>query len=427
MTGEQARNELDRIVHGTHDAQLRDRLLAALALDSIAAPDMASKTHRMAQRLGRLAGAMPPITDLFRRPEQLTAMHAWAAVSEPSLCMTTLTHYMLCLNSVVSLSGDPAELRSEGARSGGGPGQGLLHDHRDRCGEQPRRYPTIASYDAAAREFVLSTPDSGAAKFVGAADTGVPQAAVVLARLVVGGADCGVFSFLVDLCDASGARPGIRFSPVLELSALPLDYSLVTFNKVRLAFPRWLRDSAFIDEDDTFHDPLGSPDARLQRTLHVGQALWGTVPAAAAATARQSAVLALRHSSHRVAFGRLAPGAPVLVYRPQQQALLGALADAFTVTCAANRARGTVGAGRCRRARSCRCGRWQGTPVTVDGGEPAARGAQGILGQRGRPAHRRVPAAQRRQRLSGCQPARRISRFQHGVCHRRRKQHPHHD
>ncbi|GAA0947534.1 acyl-CoA dehydrogenase family protein [Virgisporangium aurantiacum] len=341
------RRELAHIVHGTDDPALHERLLAALT----APPDAAhragaamdagagGRTRRMAHLLGRVAGCMPPAHELFDKPERLITAHAWAAVSEPALFMSLVTHYTLCLNSVFSLSGDPAELSEELRDLETGRVKGAYMVTEVGAASSHVGTRTTARFDPVAREFILDTAEAGAAKFVAAVDTPVPQVAAVLARLLVGGADCGVFAFLVDLCDARGARPGVGFSPVGELGALPLDYCLVTFRDVRLPFRRWLRDSASIDRDGVFHDPLGSADGRLQRTLSVGQALWATVPAAAAATARQSVVLALRHSSRRVSLGRMASGSPVLAYQPQRRALLTALADAFAVTCVANRAR----------------------------------------------------------------------------------------
>lgn len=342
-----ARRELARIIHGTDDPALRDRLMAALTaqpgdvprVGAATAAGAGGRTRRMAHLLGRVAGCLPPAREMFQRPERLTTAHAWAAVSEPALFMSMVTHYTLCLNSVLSLSGDPAELSDEVRDLESGRVKGAYMITEVGAASSHIGTRTTARFDPATREFTLDTGEAGAAKFVAAADTRVPQAAAVLARLLVGGADCGVFAFLVDLCDARGALPGVSFSPVGELGALPLDYSLVTFRGVRLPFRRWLRDSASIDPDGVFHDPLGSTDGRLQRTLSVGQALWATVPAAAAATARQSVVLALRQSSRRVSLGRMASGSPVLAYQPQRRALLTALAESFAVTCVANRAR----------------------------------------------------------------------------------------
>jgi acyl-CoA oxidase len=187
---------------------------------------------------------------------------------------------------------------------------------------------------------VLDTPDPGAAKFGSTGPSGGAQIAVVLARLIVRGTDCGVFAFAVDLTDERGAPlPGVEMSSALKTGTLPLDHAQVRFNRLRLPAERWLSDSARIDEYGTFHDPLGTPQRRLQRTLCVGQSLWGTLPSAAAAVSRQSALLALRYARHRPTQGRLAPGVPLLEYRTQQHAVLGAFADAFALTCAAGRAR----------------------------------------------------------------------------------------
>jgi acyl-CoA oxidase len=157
---------------------------------------------------------------------------------------------------------------------------------------------------------------------------------VVCARLVVDGVCRGVHPFLVDLCDERHPSPGVEISSPLGVEALPLEYALVRFDGARLPYDRWLRGKARIDDDGVFHDPLGDPARALQRTLDVGRLLWATVPSAAAATARASAVAALRHSQHRRSHGRLAPEAPVLAYGTQQRAVLGALAEAYALSCA---------------------------------------------------------------------------------------------
>ena len=59
-----------------------------------------------------------------------------------------------------------------------------------------------------------------------------------------------------------------------------------------------------------------------------------------AATARAAAVAATRACSTRLSNGRLAPGRPLLIYRTQQQAVLGALSEAFALTASARAARG---------------------------------------------------------------------------------------
>ncbi|MEE6265324.1 acyl-CoA dehydrogenase [Streptomyces diastatochromogenes] len=332
--------ELDALVHGARPYTLRSRLLTALAADRERAADppevSAQRVHR---RLRLLADNLPPVGELFRDPEQLAVLSECVALADPPLYMAVVNHYVLCLGSVVTLADDPAALGRpwQALATGRTKGVFLVTEVGDASSHLGIR--TTARFDPQTREFVLDTPVVGAAKFSGVGGSGVPQSAVVCARLVVDGTARGVFSFLVELTDADGPRPGVQVTRSVDVPSLPLDYALVRFDGVRVPYRQWLRDRARIDADGAFHDPLGGPDARLQRTLSVGQILWATLPSAVATMARQSAVTALRFAAHRRAHGRLAPGASVLEFRNQQHALLGALATSFALTCAGRTAR----------------------------------------------------------------------------------------
>ncbi|MFD7019106.1 acyl-CoA dehydrogenase [Streptomyces sp. NPDC059928] len=300
-----------------------------------AAPQPTGRDARLTARLRRLTRALPPARELFRSPAQLAALIAWSAAAEPALCMTVINHSVLGLGSLISLAPEHGPLRAQFES---------LETARAKCsylvteiGQSNSHLATrtVAEFDVQTREFILTTPDQGAVKFSSTAAHGIPRVGVALARLTVEGKDCGVFPFLVELSDASGPLPGVRMTGPVELGALPLDYAYVCFTGVRLPWEHWLRDDATISEDGAFHDPLGSADRRLARTLCVGQALWATLPAAAAALARQAGVGAVRYARRRRTQGRLAPGTPLLDYRSQQHAVLGAMADAFALTCAA--------------------------------------------------------------------------------------------
>ncbi|MFI7245003.1 acyl-CoA dehydrogenase family protein [Streptomyces qinglanensis] len=294
-----------------------------------------SRNHRTHHALTRLAAVLPPARELLRDREWLAALSACTALVDPALYMTVVNHHILCLGSVAGAAdaeqlgaGDLAQA-VEALESGHRKGVFLVTEIGDANSHLALR--TTAEFDPERREFVLRTPDAGAAKFSGVGVPGRPQSAVVCARLVVDGTCHGVHPFLADLCDERSTAPGVAVSGPLGVEALPLEYALVRFEGARLPYDRWLRGAASIDDDGVLHDPGGGPDRALQRTLDVGRRLWATVPTAAAATARASAVAALRHSQHRRSHGRIAPGAPVLAYRTQQRAVLGALAEAFAL------------------------------------------------------------------------------------------------
>ncbi|MFI9024342.1 acyl-CoA dehydrogenase [Streptomyces sp. NPDC053560] len=339
MTSAPHLDALSRVIGGTcPDAGLRDRLVTALAPDREAAASDGKYGLAVHRRLRRLTEQLPPARELLGDPGRLALLSECVAVADPPLYMAVLSHYTLCLSSLVSLMADPTELGERWRALETARTKGVFLVTEIGEGSSHLGIRTTAEFDAGNGEFVLTTPDAGAAKFSGVGSPSLPQSAVVCARLLVGGVDRGVFSFLVDLSDERGPLPGVEISRSVGLPSLPLDYALVRFRGVRLGHGQWLRDSASIDGQGVFRDPLGGPDARLRRTLCVGQALWATLPSAMAAMARRCAVQALRHSARRRAHGRLAPGEPVLAYRPQQRALLNCLAESFALTCAGSTA-----------------------------------------------------------------------------------------
>ncbi|WP_441248024.1 acyl-CoA dehydrogenase family protein [Kitasatospora sp. McL0602] len=341
---------LDHLRHGTCPPALRHRLAAVLANRPFPAePDALTRDHRDHRALRRLAEHLPPAGEVFADTDLLAALSAATALADPSLYQSFLSHYILCVGSVVTLGGHGTDLPPASAELAHAHAKGVfmvteIGDASSHLGTR-----TTATFDPADGGFVLHTPDERASKFSSIGAQGLPQKAVALARLITGGADHGVFSFLVDITDERG-RPaqGVAISSPVAVDAVPLPYAVVRFDQVRLARSAWLGDSARIDADGSFHDPLGSHEARLQRTLSVGQTLWATLPSAMAAVASRSAVLTWRYCAQRRSHGRLAPGRSVLAYRTQQHAVLGALAEAFALTCAAAEARRTWHAARLR-------------------------------------------------------------------------------
>ncbi|MFD3412341.1 acyl-CoA dehydrogenase [Streptomyces cyaneofuscatus] len=343
-----AREEIRRLLHGPCDPS---SLSALTTLRKALADDPGpvygpGQGELLLRRLRAMAEALPPGAELLDDPARLAAVHAGAAVADPSLCLAGLVHHLLCLGSLTELSDDPGGLEPQlsALREGRAKGVYLITE----AGQANSHLATAtrADFDPADSSFVLHTPEPGAAKFGSAGTWGVEQTGVVLARLFAGGADHGVFAFMVGLTDEQGPLPGVELSSPIALDALPLDYVQVRFHRLRVAPAHWLSDGARIDRDGTVHDPAGSPEQRLQRTLRVGQGLWAAMPAVAAATSRRAAVQAVTYARQRRTGSRLAPGVPLLAYRTQQTVVLGALADAFALTCAADGALAVRAEGR---------------------------------------------------------------------------------
>ncbi|WP_406096830.1 acyltransferase domain-containing protein [Kitasatospora purpeofusca] len=281
------------------------------------------------RRLTRLAASLPPAAEVVADPDLLVALSEATALADPSLYQTFLSHYILCVGSLVLLGGEAAD-RGGALAHARTKGSFMVTEIGD--GSSHLEIRTEARFDPVHRVFTLHTPDHRAAKFSAVAAFGLPQQAVVCARLLTGSQDGGVFSFLVDITGADGRpAPGVSVSDPIPVDALPLPYGIVRFHGVRVPYDRWLADGAVIDPTGVLHDPGSSPDARLRRTLSCGQGLWATLPSAMAALTGRSAAMAWRFNAGRRSHGRLAPGRPLLEYRTQQHAVLGALAAAYSL------------------------------------------------------------------------------------------------
>ncbi|MFD6156111.1 acyl-CoA dehydrogenase [Nocardia sp. NPDC060256] len=303
-------------------------------------PDGASRQERLslvyarARQAGRTA---PPAAELLDSPHTLSALLARAALADPDLFHILLVHYTLVLapilrsvpaDSSAGLADTRAALESMDAF-----GSALLTEGaRSNSHLHPR---TQATFDPDSGGFVLHTPDADARKFPNSTGhPGVAKTGAVYAQLIVGGQERGVFVFVVPLRGPDGAvRPGVQITPAPDTFALPCDFASVRFDRMRIPLHAWLSDGAAIDADGRFHDDAGAAAERLARTMRIGAPhVWRGVIAACAAVTQDSARILESHTATRLTMGRLAPEQGLIRYRNQQEAVLGALAAAYTLT-----------------------------------------------------------------------------------------------
>lgn len=279
----------------------------------------------------------PSGTALLKDPARLLAVLECSAVASPSLFLAMTIHYCLSLSAVVEFGGGRDDLTAE---LGSMSSIGTLVVTEVGHGNSHAAMRTEAVHDPASGEFVLRTPDPGARKFMSNNGlSGVRKLGVVYARLLVGGQDHGVFPFAVPLRGERGPMPGVRIEALPHAPLLPLDYAVISFDDVRLPAHSLLSDDATLRGDGTFHDPLGSPEARSSRSLEIRRNAWVAAASACAAVTRASSAIALRHACLRISRSRLSSERPVLEFRPQQLALFGALATSYAVTCLVNDAK----------------------------------------------------------------------------------------
>lgn len=222
-------------------------------------------------------------------------------------------------------------------------------------GSNVRDLRTTATYEPAAGEFVIDTPDDDARKdYIGnAALHG--RMATVFARLRVPcrGEDStpgphnypddstttllddhGVHAFLVPIRDDRGTvLPGVRIEDCGAKEGLNgVDNGRIVFDGVRVPRDALLDRFAQVSSEGEYHSPIPSPGRRFFTML--GTLIAGRISIAAAsqAVAKKALVIAVRYTSGRRQFGPAAgPEVPVLDYLALQRELLPRVACTYAM------------------------------------------------------------------------------------------------
>ncbi len=330
-----APSRLQTFVHGERLAHLAelDELLTEPAFSASSPTSNRERNLRTYGRLvavGRHHGGSVALTGDTNR---LNTVQEWMAVVDPCLFHAALVHFAVCTWSIRALGRPAANLAEltddlDRQRAAGT----ILITEVGRSNSHIA-LATEARYDPRSRTFTLRTPDDGAAKLMAnVAEPGVPKIAIVFAELVAGERRCGVFPFAMRIQTEDGPAQGVRVAALSDVPAVPLDYALVRFEDAEVPFDSWLCDSASLDADGAFADPLEDRGQRLVRSLAFGAHVGLGAAVGLAAAARASVTIALRHAGQRITLGTLAPGLEVLGYSTVQWALYSALADGCATT-----------------------------------------------------------------------------------------------
>ena len=204
-------------------------------------------------------------------------------------------------------------------------------------GSNVRDVRTVARYDAATQEFVVTTPDDSARKeWIGGAARHA-KLATVFAQLEVAGQGYGVHAILVPIRDDAGApRPGVRIADCGEKEGLNgVDNGRLWFDGVRVPRENLLNRFGDVTEDGKYTSPIASPSRRFFTMLGTLVAGRVSVGAAAHSAAKVALAIAIRYGAQRRQFGPEGAGeVPVLDYRTHQLRLFPALATTYAVDAA---------------------------------------------------------------------------------------------
>ena len=202
-------------------------------------------------------------------------------------------------------------------------------------GSDVQHLRTTATYDPAAQEFEIHTPDAGARKdYIGnAARDG--RMAVVFAQLITGDTSHGVHALLVPIRAEDGTpMPGVTIGDCGRKAGLNgVDNGRLSFDHVRVPRENLLNHFADVAEDGTYSSPIASSSRRFFTML--GTLVRGRISVAGGAgTATQKALaLAIRYGATRRQFADPTTGEEVVVldYLVHQRKLLPALATTYAL------------------------------------------------------------------------------------------------
>ncbi len=193
---------------------------------------------------------------------------------------------------------------------------------------------TTATYDAAAREFVIHTPSDEARKdYIGNAARHA-RAAAVFAQLIVDGTGHGVHALFVPLRDESGATlPGVRIEDCgRKLGLNGVDNGRIWFDRVRVPRESLLNRYADVSEDGVYSSPIENPDRRFFTML--GTLVQGRVCVGGGGiqASKVALTIATRDAGRRRQFGpKDEPETILLDYGQHQRRLLPLIARTYAL------------------------------------------------------------------------------------------------
>ncbi|WP_151083652.1 acyl-CoA dehydrogenase [Nocardioides cynanchi] len=193
---------------------------------------------------------------------------------------------------------------------------------------------TIATYDPATDELVVTTPDEISGKdYIGNAAMHA-DVAVVFAQLEVGGTSHGVHALVVPLREDGRLLPGVRVEDDgLKMGLNGVDNGRLWFDGVRVPRGNLLDRFASVSEDGVYESPIDNPDRRFFTML--GTLVQGRVCVGGAGinAAKVALTIATKYAVRRRQFNAASPDQEQLLldYGLHQRRLLPLLARTYAL------------------------------------------------------------------------------------------------
>ena len=192
---------------------------------------------------------------------------------------------------------------------------------------------TTATYDPAAQEFVIHTPDEASRKdYIGNAACHA-EAAAVFAQLIVDGQNHGVHALFVPVRRKGKTLPGVRIEdcgPKLGLNGV--DNGRIWFDQVRVPRGNLLNRYADVSPEGVYSSSIENPDRRFFTML--GTLVQGRVCVGGGGiqATKVALTIATRYADTRRQFGIPGkPEVPLLDYGQHQRRLLPLIARTYAL------------------------------------------------------------------------------------------------
>ncbi|GAB3299607.1 acyl-CoA oxidase [Epidermidibacterium keratini] len=201
-------------------------------------------------------------------------------------------------------------------------------------GSNVQALQTIARYDPATEEFVITTPDDAARKdYIGNAALHA-ELAVVFAQLEVAGEQHGVHAFVVPLRRDGEVLPGVRIGDCgAKIGLNGVDNGRIWFDNVRVPRAALLNQFADVSAEGIYSSPIENPNRRFFTML--GTLVQGRVSVGGAGinASKVALTVAVRYADRRRQFSidDSAQEQLLLDYGQHQRRLLPLLAHTYAL------------------------------------------------------------------------------------------------
>jgi len=326
-----------------HQPELRQKLRTVLNEDVFKSRFGLTLDQERALTTQRIQRICDFITKNIPPEKYLKDLSVFSAIFEElhycdlSLSIKAGVHFGLCFAAIRDL-GNPTQAQKflKGMMDYSIPGCFAMTELSH--GSNVAALKTTATYDAAAQEFVIHTPDDSAQKFwIGnLANDGV--IAVVFAQLIVAGVNHGVHAFIVPVRDMKTRKPmpGVTIADCGHKGGLHgVDNGRAWFNHVRIPRTNLLDRFGKVTEVGEYISPIQSKTKRFNKMLatllggRMGLSLGGNV------VTKSALYIAIKFSLSRRQFGmRDKPEMRLIDYGLHQVRLFPFISKAYAIHCA---------------------------------------------------------------------------------------------